>query len=150
MVHNKKEYLNCCYSILKERKTELQQELEKVQVSFNMETKSSAGDKYETSREMISQEKNKIYARLQEIEKQEQALSLINSENKTQKIGLGTIVQTEKENYFISISLGKLRAKTNEFMAISPASPLAQALLGKQAGDSIVFLGKTHQIISVQ
>ncbi len=150
MIHPKKEYLNSCYKILNERKAELEQELEKVQASFNMETKSSAGDKYETSREMISQEKNKIYARLQEIEKQEQALSLINSENKNSKIGLGSIVQTEKEEYFISISLGKVKSRSGEFLAISPASPLAQSIFGKEAGDKIVFLRKAHLIVSVE
>ena len=150
MTHQKKEYLDSCYNILAERKNQLQQELEKVQASFAMETKSSAGDKYETSREMISQEKNKIYARLAEIEKQEQALSMINADSSNKEIKLGSLVRTDKTVYFISISLGKVKVDTSEILAISPVSPLAQSLLGKKKGDSITFLGQIHQIVSVE
>ncbi len=149
MINQKKAFIESFNAILKDRRSELQQELEKVQASFALETKSSAGDKYETSREMISQEKNKIYALLQEIEKQEQALTLININNSNSKIGLGSIVQTNKAVYFISISLGKVKVDSNEIFAISPASPLAQTLLGKKEGDSITFLGQTHTIVSV-
>lgn len=145
----KKKYLLWCYDILSARRLELKQELEKVQASFAAETKSSAGDKYETSREMISQEKDKIYDRLAEIEKQEQTLSLIKKDSIHSKIALGSIVHTVDQQYFISISLGKLKSGSVEFLAVSPASPLAQSLLGKETGDTVVFLKKTYQIVSV-
>lgn len=148
---NKKEkYITLCVAILNSKRKQLNDELQELQISMASETKSSAGDKYETAREMINQEKNKILAQLSEIAKQENFLSQINPSENYKAIRIGSIVSTSKTVYFISISLGEIANNGFPFMAISPASPIGQLLLNKQAGDSIEWRGKSENILSVE
>ncbi|GAA5032614.1 hypothetical protein GCM10011506_23460 [Marivirga lumbricoides] len=146
----KKKYITLSLAILNRKRKQLNDELQELQISMASETKSSAGDKYETAREMINQEKNKILTQLSEIGKQENLLSQINPIENHKVIKTGSIVTTDKEAYFISVSLGKVSDDNLQFMAISPASPIGQLLLNKKSGESIEWRGKSENIISVE
>jgi transcription elongation GreA/GreB family factor len=148
---NKKEkYIALSLAIINRKRKQLKDELQELQVAMASETKSSAGDKYETAREMINQEKNKILTQLSEIAKQENFLSQINPSENDKVIRIGSIVSTSKAVYFISISLGEIADNGVQFMAISPASPIGQLLLNKKAGDTIEWRGKSETILSIE
>ncbi|MBK6265722.1 GreA/GreB family elongation factor [Marivirga sp. S37H4] len=149
-MNRKEEYITTCLNILKDKRQQLNDELDKLQLSLNSETKSSAGDKYETSREMINQEKNKLLAQFAEIEKQENALSQIKTTKKDTEVQLGSIVSSHKAIYFLSTSMGKVTHQAGNFLAISPASPIGQLLIGKKEGEKIVWLGKSEEILRVE
>ena len=73
----------------------------------NNDTKSSMGDKYETSREMLQQEINNLQVQLNENMKSLQILNSIRT-NLHKTVGLGSFVQTEKGKFFIAVSLGEI------------------------------------------
>ena len=111
----------------------------------NNETKSSMGDKFETTREMVQQEINNLQVQLNEKIKAKNSLKFINT-NEHQIIGLGSLVETDKGMFYISISLGEIKLKTQKISVISTESPLAKILVGKKIKDEIL-LNSSKQII---
>lgn len=95
----------------------------------NNETKSSMGDKYETSREMVQQEINNLLRQLNETLKQQAVLKKLNTEpcNKVQN---GALVKTNKGLFYISASLGEIKIGNNKIMSVSEEAPLAKAMFG--------------------
>jgi transcription elongation GreA/GreB family factor len=98
------------------------------------DTKSSMGDKYETGREMLQQEINNLQIQLNEILKQKDFLKTI-LPKPSDKAEKGAIVKTEKGLFFISVSTGEIKIDDQKIICISPESPLAKAMNGKQKNE---------------
>ena len=142
----KQELYNKCRYILLSRLDLIKTTIKQIQESLNSETKSTAGDKHETGRAMVQLEREKVGQQLSEIQKTIAILSKINIEKTSRVIVLGSVVYTSKGNYFIAISVGKLRLAKDIFYAISIHSPIGQLLLGKTVNDIIVFRGENIQV----
>lgn len=104
------------------------------------DTKSSMGDKYETSREMAQQELTRLQQQLKQVENDLTILQLLPAES-TNIVALGSLVVTNQFNYLISISIGQVKFEDEVLMVISKESPIGKLLLGKSRGDKIVFNG---------
>jgi len=104
------------------------------------DTKSSMGDKYETSREMAQQELTRLQQQLKQVENDLAILQLLPTES-TNIVALGSLVVTNQFNYLISISIGQVKFEDEVLMVISKESPIGKLLLGKSRGDKIVFNG---------
>ena len=140
----KSELLEIIHQKISEKIQKLQQLIAETRASNNG-TKSSMGDKYETSREMLQQEINNLQIQLNEHLKSQQILKNINPI--THKIvTLGSLVETEKGMFFIAISLGELSFNQEKIFVISAESPLAKAMNGKKTGESFV-VNNLSQII---
>jgi len=113
------------------------------------ETKSSAGDKYETGREMINLEWNKLAEQLQQFKNLRNTLNIAKSRTNNGSAQLGTTVKTNMANYFIAIPADRIIVDGEEYFAIGANSPIAQLLLHKKAGEQIIFNGKTAEILEV-
>lgn len=124
----------------------IEKALKNAQEAANQETKSSAGDKYETGRAMMHLEKEKLAGQMSEVLKMKKALDLINADKTYDKVELGALVATAQAQYYISASVGKIEVNGQTIFAISPAAPIGQQLLGKTVGDSIQFAGKAMEI----
>lgn len=111
----------------------------------NNETKSSMGDKYETSREMVQQEINNLQIQLNEHIKSENSLKLIRV-NPHQVIGLGSLIQTDQGLFYIAVSLGEIIFDKKKIFVISVESPLAKALIGKKKGEKISLNNMTQTV----
>lgn len=131
-------YLQCVFFVEKRFNT-IQNTINEIQESLTSETKSSAGDKHETGRAMLQLEREKAGNQLAEIQKIKENLSKITSANMSKKIGLGSVVYTNKSNYFIAISAGELKVENEVFYAISPNTPIGQLLMGKTVGNEVIF-----------
>jgi hypothetical protein len=134
MTSIKHQLLKCCHNYLDASASILQQAIANAQAAANEETKSSAGDKYETTRAMMQLEIEKNTVQLANVENLRQVLNRINPEKKSQLAELGSLVITSHGNFYISISAGKLSLNEQEYFAISTASPLGSKLLGLAAG----------------
>lgn len=101
--------------------------------SLRQETKSTAGDKYETSRAMLHIEQGNIASQLSVLLQQKAILESISvkSNSPTESIQLGSLVKTNKGYIFIAAALGKLTVDAQPIFAVSPESPLGKLLLGK-------------------
>jgi len=117
--------------------------------SKNNETKSTAGDKYETGRAMMQAEQEKSEARLAQSLYLKNVLSTIKIEESQHKVKMGSLVSTADHHYFISIGIGKIVMDDFLVYAISPESPIGRLLLGKKVNDDFVFNGNVQKIIRI-
>ena len=140
----KSELLEIIHQKISEKIQKLEQLIAETRASNN-DTKSSMGDKYETSREMLQQEINHLQIQLNEHLKSQQILKNINP-NPHKVVTLGSLVETEKGMFFIAISLGELSFNQEKIFVISAESPLAKAMNGKKTGESFV-VNNLSQII---
>jgi len=119
------------------------------QEAANEETKSSAGDKFETGREVLQQEIDLNLIRLNELDKMRQTLEKILPGQKSYSAGPGSVVKTNNGNYYISISAGQLKVDGVTYYAISAASPIGAKLAGGKTGDQFEMNGKKFIIEGV-
>lgn len=114
----------------------------------NNETKSSMGDKYETSREMVQQEIDKLQLQLNGNLAARASLATLPL-SKHDTVGTGSVVKTQRGLFFIAVSVGEIVAGDDKVFVISPESPLATALNTKKAGDCVSVNNMKHHILQV-
>ncbi len=133
-------------NVLKEKIDVLNADISSLIESRNNDTKSSAGDKYETGREMTQIELNKLEAQLVKTKLLLSELLKADTIKSNTGIDFGALVYTDKENYFLTIPYGKVNLEDKEFFVISLASPIGSLLKGKKIGDIISFNGRDIKI----
>ena len=94
-----KVHQKCLYLALTKIES-LKSELVALQEASNQDTKSSAGDKYETGRSMIMLEKEKLGVQLMEAYKLKKALDLIDLGKSINKVSLGALVKESNNFYY--------------------------------------------------
>jgi len=139
-----------CTAFVGQRIASSQKAIEHAQLAANEETKSSAGDKYETGRAMMQLEIEKQSVQLGEAMKLKQVLSLINPEKTSDTVQSGSLVVTDQGNFYISISAGKLDVEGITYFAVSPVSPIGALLMGKKSGEAIQLNGKSFTIRKIE
>ncbi|TYP99792.1 hypothetical protein C7447_101397 [Tenacibaculum adriaticum] len=120
------------------------------QKALESETKSSAGDKHETGRAMLQLEMEKASQQIEVVQQMKEILARIDPFKTSKNVRLGSIIFTDKANYFLCISAGQLTIDKNIFFAISVSSPIGKLLLGSQKGDIISFNGNLIKIVAVR
>ncbi len=131
----KKGLYEMCVNYIQNRIDAAQQAIEEAQKASNDDTKSSAGDKYETSREMMQQETNRNLGQLNEANKLKVALNLVSIAGTSKKAETGNVIITNRGNFYIAVGAGMLSFNGKTYFAISPASPIGIKLKGLKAGD---------------
>ncbi len=126
-----------------------QQGIDEAQQAAKDDTKSSAGDKYETGREMAQQETNRNMAQLTEANKLKIALNSITISAVTNRVENGSVVTTNNGNFYMAISAGVLTVNGDNYFAISPASPIGLKMKGLQVNDEFNLNGKLYKVESI-
>ncbi|WP_431157118.1 3-oxoacyl-ACP synthase [Winogradskyella poriferorum] len=145
----KQKLFNLTQETLSERLKVVQTTISDIQTALLSETKSTAGDKHETGRAMLQLEREKAGQQLAEIQKQFEVLNKIDPNKENHVVALGSIVFTEKANYFISTSVGELLYEDIRFYAISMASPIARLLVGKTIDQTYLFRNEKITITKI-
>lgn len=135
-----------CLSSVTEKIILLQEIIRSAQLSANAETKSSMGDKYETGRAMAQLEIEKNSAQLAEALKSKDALERLSPDTIMSTAQVGSLVITNQGNYYLAVAAGRIELNGRTFYIISPASPLAQKLLGCKVSDAPAFRDKSFVI----
>ena len=135
-----------CTDYVMERINRLKNEIKKTQSSANEETKSSAGDKYETGRAMAQLEIGKNSVQLREAERLLGMLQAIHQELVSEIVIPGSLVKTNKGDFYISISIGLIKLKQNQYFIIAPDSPIGLLFMGKKVRDVISWNKTQYQI----
>jgi transcription elongation GreA/GreB family factor len=141
---------NLCHSVLLERVQAIQSALKEATDAGNNETKSTSGDKHETGRAMAQLEQEKNAKQLQEALKLLKFFATIPSDKVSDRVSIGSLVKTNKGNFYISVGLGKLELEGMEYYAISAASPMGKALMGKLEGENVSLNGNQLLISRVE
>lgn len=143
---NKKKLLDIIIAKCSDRVNTLQKAVDNAQNAANEESKSSAGDKYETGRAMAQNDRD-LYAR-QLIEAQNDLFIVqqIKPDETFISAQLGSLVSTSMGDFLLSISAGIIEIDGKKYMSTSMESPIGMLLKGKKKGDKIDFRGKTVTI----
>jgi len=107
--------------------------------SRNSDTKSSAGDKFETSREMAQIEIQKIET---EISKTQQFFTDLASK-------ASQLIITDKGAFLISIPFGKVMVNTTEVFCISNSAPITKQLVNTEISANFEYRGVTYNILDI-
>lgn len=113
--------------------------------SQNNDTKSSMGDKYETSREMMQQEITRIQNQLNEVILQQESFQKIAIKH-SDIIVNGSYLETSMGNFVIACSLGEISYDGKKIFVLSSQTPLSKVLLGKKVGETFEMNGKSFLI----
>ena len=120
---------------------EARQQLADLSSSSAGEGKSSAGDKYETQREMIKQSQDIVDRQLARIQEMINHLEKIPTQPCTQ-VQEGALVKLPIGLVWVGVSLGKVVDEGKEYLLVSKDSPLFLAINGLKAHQSTLFRGK--------
>lgn len=135
-----------CIEIIKERIIANRQFIENAQAAANSEEKSSAGDKYETSRAMSHLEKDMHSRQLVANQHELAQLLLVNTHTIHTHIEIGSIVTGGEFIFFISAGLGKISFEEKIIYIISPNAPVAKSMRNKIEGSKFIFNNKEMMI----
>ena len=138
-----------CDDMLVARIVELKQTIQGLRASSNNDTKSSMGDKYETSREMMQQDINRLDQQLAENNHMLFNLRAIKFKAENKSVSLGNVVSTSLGKFFIAVSLGEIQFIDQKIIVISIASPLGKQLNGKNAGDTFNLNGSEERVLEL-
>jgi LPS O-antigen subunit length determinant protein (WzzB/FepE family) len=146
MIELKQKLYAECLKYVQTRIDTAQQSIQATQQAANEETKSSAGDKYETGRAMMQQETDRNMAQLNEANKLKVALNQISSNHISTAAEAGSVVITDNGNFYLAISAGALTIDGKAYFAVSPASPIGFKMKGLKKGDEFRVNGKDYRI----
>lgn len=149
MQHIKSSLYQLCLNFIVTRLQTASTALTQAREACNDDTKSSAGDKYETSREMMQQDIDRNKRLLIDAEENQNVLISLKDAPFSDSARNGSLVYTNNGNFYLSISAGQLHLDKEIFFAISAVSPIGKLLLGKKKGDHFDFNGKKYQIKEV-
>src|SRR5688572_11216370 len=135
----KQRLLQTCVDILKERMVNTSALMENAQRSANSEEKSSAGDKYETSRAMSHLEKDMYAKQLQQTRYELSMLMHTDCSRIHSEASKGSIIECKGTTFFIAAGIGKVEFDKRLVMVLSPLAPMGKLLSGKKEGDQVSF-----------
>ena len=138
-----------CQELLQNRLRVVEKNMNDIYNNLESETKSTAGDKHETGRAMLHLEREKLGHQLAIINNQLQVFNKINLEAQISRVVLGSLVYTTQANYFISVSMGELKAGKIRAYAISPMSPVGQALMLKAVDETVFYNNQKIKILKI-
>ena len=135
---DKKAFFRHISTTISEKITSLQADIADLQKGIAEDSKSSAGDKFETAREMAQQELLKLNTQLNE---QQRLKGLVDNQSAepANQVQLGAVIRTNKGLFIIGIPIGNNSFQGNNVIGIGLGAPLGQLLLHKKKGDHVLF-----------
>ena len=126
----KQELHQFCLAHAKEKINRIEKLLQSNFNDLSTASKSSAGDKHETSRAMLHLEQENYSKQLMQAQSNLKILAQIKC-NPQDVIGSGALIQTNQGIFYMSVGIGELLFKETHVYLISPGSPLGQQMIEK-------------------
>jgi hypothetical protein len=145
----KQKLFQYCLAHLQKQVDNAKEALQMAEEASKDDTKSSAGDKYETGREMAQQDINRNGQLLLDAQQKLSFLQSLANSQTAVSIKNGSLIYTNKGNFYLSVSVGQIILDKHTFYAISSASPIGKLFLGKKVGEEFTFNGQTYQITDI-
>ena len=147
---NKKEVIQSFVDKLTLERNELKTALEETRGSTQSETKSSAGDKYETQREMMQMEINRMESQISNLNDSISQWNSFNTIDNT--VNWGSLIEISiggnVVHLIIGPSSGDIQLNKKTIKSISKDSPIGKAIWGQTAPAEFEFSGKTIKLMS--
>jgi transcription elongation GreA/GreB family factor len=135
-----------CKDLIKIRYESVNKTIANIEQALRDESKSASGDKHHIERAMLQIQREEAGKQLREIEKVMFQLDKVTISDVSETIRLGSIIETNQANFFISISVGKLEVKDTIYLGVSPVAPIGRCLLGKVKNEQFNFNGVVYKI----
>lgn len=145
----KQQLYTLCKNFIDQRIANAQEAIKNATESANDDTKSSAGDKHETGRAMAHLEQEKSANQLNEALELQATLQKINPKIISKTAQVGSIVLTDKGDFFICIPAGKLELNKQIYFAISVGSPIGMRIKDLSKNQQFEFNNSVYNIIDV-
>lgn len=118
--------------------------------SSTEDTKSSAGDKYETGRAMMQLDIDRQTLQLGEAQKLKTFLERMDPENLSDTVQNGSLAFTNQGIFYLAISLGQVELDKKKYFVISPSSPIGTQLMTQKVGGKFTFNGKDYKVTAIE
>ena len=146
LINTKIQLYQYCMEYVQGRIDSFKKAMNEAQEAANEESKSSAGDKYETGRAMMQLERDKNARQLAEALQLQKVLHQIQPQKENLQVTLGSLVFTNKGNYYIAISAGKIELDREIYYAIAANTPLALKLNNLKLNEEVLFNSQLYTI----
>ncbi|WP_035479777.1 hypothetical protein [Gelidibacter mesophilus] len=144
----KSDVLQACFDYANKRITNYKNEIETIKDSIESNDKGGDPDDDSGNGKLFNDlEKNSQH--LTDAQKMLESLKTIRPNLVSENVVLGSLVKTTANNFYISISAGKIENEHLNVFAISPGSPIGMLLKNKTKGDQIEFNGNSFTITEV-
>ena len=138
-----------CISLIEARIDNLDDAIKSAQESANSEEKSSAGDKYETSRAMGHLAQEMLGTQLEDARNDLAVAKALNTEVLHNTVMAGSVVVCKEYTLYVSVGLGNTVIDGQKVMLLSQQAPIASVIYHKKAGELFTFNGKTVTVVDV-
>ena len=138
-----------CLKILLDRIGNIEQSILEARESANSEEKSSAGDKYETSRAMGHLAQEMLSKQLEDARQELEQVNRLTPATLSNSVSAGAVVVCNNFVFYISLGLGSSQIENIKVTLLSPKAPIAALLSGKKAGESFIFNHSEIKILDV-
>lgn len=146
----KQEIFSHCLQLVNSKIEVINAAMEEVNEGLKNDSKSSAGDKHETSRAMAQLENEKLARQLTEALEQKASLQALAKVTQTSKVTRGCLLKAGNQYIYISIALGRVTVNHQNVIVVSPNSPLGIILIGKKVTDTAELNGVKYFIESIE
>ena len=134
-------------TLLKEKNRLLNEERSTMLEGILEETKSSAGDKFETSREMMTQDLMTLEVQIKQSKLDLDEIQRLQAIKETApSVQEGSLVKLGSDMFMLAVSIGQIDVENQKIYLLSKNSPLGQLLIGKKKNDLVNFRGKNLPI----
>tara|TARA_Y100000991_G_scaffold48784_1_gene35015 strand:- start:4941 stop:5399 length:459 start_codon:yes stop_codon:yes gene_type:complete len=147
---NKADFLNAMHESIRQRISEASLILDGIQESIDAEAQSTAGDKHDTSRELMQQERNKAAQNLQNHISMDSLVLKLKTIIVSCEVRFGSLVLTNVGWFFIGLPLGRIQFEDKDILCVSGNAPAAKLLESERVGASIKMNGMNIKILSVK
>ena len=145
----KQQLYRLCAEHIQHKITEAENAIADARKASGNETKSSAGDKYETGRAMLQQEIDLNSRQLSEARKQQAQLQQISPDSEHTLAQAGSLVETDQQHFYLAVGAGAFFIGQKQYYTISLASPIGLQIKGKTTGESFKLNGKAFKVLKV-
>lgn len=148
------EFKNAVYKTaiaqLKQKEALLAEERKNIIESILEEEKNSAGDKYETSRETMTQDLNSLEKQIKQSKLDLEELYRLQAIKDTPPtVQEGALVQLGADWFLLAVSIGQVKVVDKQVFLLSKNSPLGELLIGKKKNETIQFRGNPQTITEI-
>ncbi|WP_114751410.1 hypothetical protein [Pleomorphovibrio marinus] len=142
---NKDEIKDRLLQLLAAQLKELEMELLELKASKATDTKSSAGDKFETGRETMGQTQQMLETQKGNLKGMSQDLEKI-PVSPSETISAGALLQLSIGWIWVGIPYGKVKIGDWEVQAVSSNAPIVKTLRDKKIGEEISLANKVIRL----
>jgi hypothetical protein len=148
-IPSNEEVLKACIHEMNQRIAFLNKIVLDLKEGVQNDSKSSAGDKHETSISMMQLEQEKVGNQIATAENMLMQLLKIEITHDVNKISSGNLVKTNQGFFYIAVAIGKLKVKELDLFVISSESPLAKKLIGLKINNKVEINSKFFVIENI-